>query len=145
MEPERFSVRVYGILAREGRVLLCRSRFLGREFVNFPGGGVELGESPREALLREFSEETGLAARPLRALYASEGAYPSSQLPQQIVAVYWSVHAEGTPRMSGNGEDVRALLWAWPERLPTAEMLPYDLEFAARLPELLRASRDSSS
>lgn len=143
MRPERFSVRVYGLLAREGRVLLCRSRFLGREFVNFPGGGVELGESPREALVREFSEETGLAVRPLRALYASEGAHPSSQLPQQIVAVYWRVAAEGPPRMTGNGDDVAGLFWAWPERLPQAEMFPYDREFAARLPELL--SRDSSS
>src|SRR5687767_9837062 len=88
VRPERFSCRIYGVLLREGRVLLTRSRFLKREFVNFPGGGVELGEPPIEALRREYSEETGLAIRPVRVLYASEQAHLSTQAPMQIVSVY---------------------------------------------------------
>ena len=41
MKPERFSVRVYGVLRRGGKVLLTRSRFQDVAFVNYPGGGVE--------------------------------------------------------------------------------------------------------
>ena len=58
-----FSCRIYGVLHENGRVLLTRSAFRDREFVNFPGGGVEIGEAPMDALKREFVEETGLIIR----------------------------------------------------------------------------------
>ena len=38
--PERFSVRAYGLLLRDGKALMARSTFKGKTFVNFPGGGV---------------------------------------------------------------------------------------------------------
>ncbi|MEK9144483.1 MAG: NUDIX domain-containing protein, partial [Elusimicrobiota bacterium] len=70
MRAESFSCRIYGVLLRGHEVLLTRSRFLTREFVNFPGGGVEIGESPSAALRREFAEEPGLSIRPVRVLYS---------------------------------------------------------------------------
>lgn len=46
------------ILDDEGRVLLChRTDF---DLWNLPGGGVEEGESPWEAVVREVREEVGL-------------------------------------------------------------------------------------
>ena len=74
---------------------MTRSRFLTREFVNFPGGGVEIGESPSAALRREFAEETGLSIRPVRVLYSSEGLHLSTQKPIQIVSAYWLVESAG--------------------------------------------------
>ena len=139
IKPERFSCRVYGVLRRGNQVLLTRSLFIRREFVNFPGGGIELGESPAAALRREFREETGLAIKPLRLLFASEEAHLSTQKPIQIVSVYWLVRrAGGRLRASGNGADVVSLFWADIARIPTGEMFPSDREFARRLPELLR-------
>lgn len=137
MKELRFSPRVYGVLVRDGKVLMTRSRFIDREFVNFPGGGVEIGEAPREALLREYAEETGLKVRPGRILYASEGLHVSSQAPIQIISLYWRVDAEGEPRMGANGDDVLGLFWAPLGRIPTDEMFPADREFVARLPGLL--------
>lgn len=134
----RFSCRVYGVLRDGPRVLLTRSRFQARTFVNFPGGGVEIEEGPRAALLREFSEETGLVVTPVRALYASEAAHLSTQAPIQIVSVYWLVErVSGELRMAGNGDDVLELFWSELPALPLADMFPAELEFCARLPALL--------
>lgn len=140
LKPERFSCRIYGVLLRDDEhVLLTRSRFITREFVNFPGGGVELGESPMEALAREYQEETGIQVRPVRVLYASEGLHLSTQMPMQIVSIYWLVErTTGELRRGGNGDDVIDLFWAHRAKIPTAEMFPSDKEFAERLPGLLR-------
>jgi 8-oxo-dGTP diphosphatase len=133
-----FSCRIYGVLVENEKVLLTRSAFHGSSFINFPGGGVEIGEPPMAALLREFVEETGLVVRPARTLYASEGAHLSTQAPIQIVSAYWLVErVSGELRSGGNGEDVLDLFWSDPKRLPVEEMFPADREFAARLPGLL--------
>ena len=136
--PRSFSCRVYGVLLEGGKVLMTRSVFRGRTFVNFPGGGVEIGEAPADALRREFLEETGLRVRLSRVLYASEGAHLSTQAPIQIVSAYWLVERDGgSLRLGGNGDDVVALFWSAPSAMPTAEMFPSDLEFAQRLRALL--------
>ncbi|HVC09451.1 MAG TPA: NUDIX hydrolase [Elusimicrobiota bacterium] len=138
--PEFFSCRIYGVLRRGGKVLLTRSRFIDREFVNFPGGGIELGEPPLSALKREYKEETGLLIRPVKVLYASEGLHVSTQRPMQIVSLYWLVEeAGGTLRSGGNGDDVIDLFWADANAIPTGEMFPSDKEFALRLGSLAAA------
>lgn len=61
----------YGIVRRDGCVLLVWDQ--GDEQWYFPGGGIEAGESPEEALAREVTEETGfrlLACTPL--VYAEQ-------------------------------------------------------------------------
>jgi len=143
-KPERFSCRIYGVLPRAGargrtEVLMTRSIFREREFVNFPGGGIGLGEAPGAALQREYREETGIAIAPVRVLYASQACHVSTQRPWQIVSAYWLVRRTGGAlRRGGNGDDVRATFWADLDRIPGAEMFPADLEFARVLPPLLR-------
>ncbi|MFA6004297.1 MAG: NUDIX hydrolase [Elusimicrobiota bacterium] len=142
MKAERFSCRIYGVLPRPGaggrvEVLLTRSLFSGREFVNFPGGGIELGEAPRDALAREFLEETGIAIEPVHILYASQAVHVSTQKPWQLVSMYWLVkQVGGTLRAGGNGDDVAATFWSELRDIPKSEMFPSDLEMLQALPGL---------
>jgi ADP-ribose pyrophosphatase YjhB (NUDIX family) len=48
------------ILDPDGRALLVRFAFPDRVVWACPGGGIEAGESHRDALIRELAEETGL-------------------------------------------------------------------------------------
>ena len=135
-----FSCRIYGVLREGNKVLLTKSRFRGRSFVNFPGGGVEIEEAPGEALAREFAEETGLVIKPVRTLFASQAAHLSTQAPIQIVSVYWLVErVSGELRTEGNGEDVLELFWRDLSALTSDDMFPAELEFCAQLPGLLGA------
>ena len=61
MEHQRFNIRVYGILERDGQVLISHERIADNVYAKFPGGGLEFGEGTIEAVTREFMEELGIA------------------------------------------------------------------------------------
>ncbi|MEV6522038.1 NUDIX domain-containing protein [Longispora sp. NPDC051575] len=64
---KRQRVSAYGVVVRDGRVLLvpiARTEVSGEVGLwILPGGGVEHGEHPEEAVVRELAEETGYAVR----------------------------------------------------------------------------------
>ncbi len=49
--------RSQAIVVRGDRILMVKHRMDGREFYCLPGGGVDEGETPAEAALRELKEE----------------------------------------------------------------------------------------
>ncbi|MGO8924077.1 MAG: NUDIX hydrolase [Xanthobacteraceae bacterium] len=64
--PTRPYLAVSAAIFRDGRVLIVRrGRPPAHGLYTLPGGGVELGETLEEAIIREVREETGLAIAPL--------------------------------------------------------------------------------
>lgn len=67
LKPQYTRLSAYGLILQEARILLCRiSHQLPNDagFWTLPGGGIEFGEDPVDAMMREVSEETGLEVRP---------------------------------------------------------------------------------
>lgn len=68
--PQRQRIAAYALLTRGDQVLLtrmsARTRIEGRW--TLPGGGIDHGEDPRDALRREVHEETGLYVEPGRVI-----------------------------------------------------------------------------
>ena|SRR5690348_251694 len=61
----RFAAGAYAVIFEvDGQVLFCHRRDC--DFWNLPGGGVESGEAPWQAVVREVSEETGLEVEVVR-------------------------------------------------------------------------------
>jgi mutator protein MutT len=53
-------IRAVAILVEDGKVVLMERHRAGRHYFTFPGGGVDLGETAEQAVVRELEEETGL-------------------------------------------------------------------------------------
>lgn len=64
---------VAAVIREEGRILLQRRKDDGRW--GLPGGAIDPGEAPAQAVVREVYEEVGLRVRPVRVLGVM-GAFP---------------------------------------------------------------------
>jgi len=120
---------VVAALARDGagRVLLTRRRADQPMPLlwELPGGKVEPGESPIEALEREIVEELGCRARVGRIDDVVFHRYPEFDL---LMLVY-ACALEGEPR----AVEVAELAWVEPARLGAYEVLPADVPLVERL------------
>ncbi len=91
--PRRQRVAAYALVTRDGAVLLTRmsgrTRIPGRW--TLPGGGIDHGEEPRQALVREVYEETGLHIEPgsLADVHSSHFTGPRSD---GLVEDYHGIH-----------------------------------------------------
>jgi ADP-ribose pyrophosphatase YjhB (NUDIX family) len=67
--PKRQRVAAYGLICRGSELLLARiAPRIAKATWALPGGGVDHGEHPLDAVRREIYEETGLRAEPTRIL-----------------------------------------------------------------------------
>ena len=141
--PRRQRVAAYALLVRgEGpdqEVLLTRmsprTRIPGRW--TLPGGGIDHGEDPREALRREVLEETGLHVDPGEPIDVHSSHFTGPRA-DGLVEDYHGIHLIFAARLLPESRDVEPHvvevdgstdLAAW---VPRSEALDRDLLSAAR-------------
>lgn len=87
-------MRVAGVIIKDGKILLMRRIKNGEEYYVFPGGGVEEGESPDEALEREIKEELSLDIKNYEKVFEIENGGIKE-------AYYLVIGFSGTPQLGG--------------------------------------------
>lgn len=118
-----------GIIQREGRVLVGQRRRSDRHSLKweFPGGKVEHGESPQEALVRELREELQIEAKIGSELARYEHDYPNGS---RVHLLFFAV-----PEFAGEplGRVFEQIRWTDLHALPSLDFLDGDLDFVKRL------------
>jgi 8-oxo-dGTP diphosphatase len=131
--PDVSDVRVVHVVAgvitdARDRILLAR-RTEGRDLAGlweFPGGKVDPGETPEQALVRELREELGIEARVGEPVIAVPQQYPHKRLCLDVRRIAaWSGSVKGL--------DGQALAWVPPHRLASYAMPDADRPVVAAL------------
>jgi 8-oxo-dGTP diphosphatase len=127
-------VAAVALIDADGRVLLAQ-RPEGKAMAGlweFPGGKVDLGETPEAALIRELAEELGIdvAASCLAPFTFASHAYPDFHL---LMPLYVCRKWSGIP-MPREGQRLR---WVRAAQLADYPMPPADTPLVAMLRDLL--------
>jgi 8-oxo-dGTP diphosphatase len=118
-------VVVGAVIVQAGRVLAARRTRppdLAR-YWEFPGGKVEDGEEPRNALAREVAEELGASVAIGDEVVAENGPWTISE--KYVLRLYVASLVEGEPKP---GADHDALRWLAFDELDSVGWLPSDRE-----------------
>lgn len=102
-ENTNWQQSVTGILIRDEKALLARHTYgAGKNHLIVPGGYVDNGETPEQAVVREYKEETGITV-----------------MPRDIIAIRFNLkdwyvafsvdYVKGTPKSDNN--EISEVLW----------------------------------
>jgi len=119
-----------GIVSRDGKIMLCQRKPGDRMALKweFPGGKLEAGESPQQALERELREELAIETRTGRIFDAHHTAAGDREI---LVLFFRSELICGEPQTI----ECNAIHWVDPARLTEYDLAPADMEVAKRLTE----------
>ena len=120
---------VVGVVAGDGRFLLIRrsQRVIAPGKLCFPGGGIEPGETPPQALVREFQEELGVTVRPVRLDW-------ENVTPWEVHLQWWIAELEPDQTPVPNPGEVAEILYlTLPEMLAHPDMLESNRPYLERL------------
>ena len=118
------SVRVYGLLIKEGKLMFLREKYGDRELIKFPGGGLELGEGARQTLERELKEELNLDIKVGEHIYTQDFFLKSSLTPAtQLLTIYYFIDCEDISTLKIIEAEIKEILWIPLQDLNVEEIL----------------------
>ena len=107
MSGNKFKMRVGAVVVNNGKILVAKSRKF--EGFIFPGGHVKLGETSREAIVREFEEEVGVKGHIDKLLCIHENIYNDSlkdRVFQEVVYYYVIIPDNPIPKDNFTREEM---------------------------------------
>ncbi|MBR2999940.1 MAG: (deoxy)nucleoside triphosphate pyrophosphohydrolase [Oscillospiraceae bacterium] len=111
---------VAAVIRREGKILATQRGYgPQKDGWEFPGGKVESGEDPREALVREIREELRVDIVPGVEIGVVEHEYPNISIRMQC---FWAEIREGSPVLTEH-ENAK---WISADELEQVDWLPAD-------------------
>ena len=137
LEPEikHFNIRVYTIIIKDNRyVLLSDEYMMDMKMTKFPGGGLNFGEGPADAIRREAIEEFNQEIDLIRHYYTTDFFQRSMFFrDHQLISMYWLAHFTEPIkfRISTKPFDFREMInenqsFRWGD---ISKMIPEDLTF----------------
>jgi 8-oxo-dGTP diphosphatase len=125
---------VAGIIERQGRFLICRRKPEQAHPLKweFPGGKVEPGETPGQALARELEEELGILGAAGEEITRYQYTYPGRD---PILLIFFRVREFGGEPRNVVFHEMR---WEPAAKLGEFDFVEGDIEF-------IRASREQES
>lgn len=126
----------------QGRFLM-QQRPVGKAHAGlweFPGGKVERGETPEQALCRELAEELGIAVMPDDLSPFAFASQPAGGGRHLILMLYLCHRWEGAPRAI----EAAALCWDAPAALAALPMPPADVVLVEALKERRASAKRSA-
>jgi 8-oxo-dGTP diphosphatase len=121
---------VAGLIEAEGKILVCQRRRGDRfEFMwEFPGGKLQMGETPEAGLARELREELGVEAVVGAEVFRTRHRY--ADMSEAIELIFFAVVVEPTAIRNIVFESTD---WRTPETLGDLNFLRADREFVEKL------------
>lgn len=122
------TVRVAAAIIKKGRKIFATQRGYGefRGAWEFPGGKIEEGEMPKEALIREIQEELDTDVLVGERVAFVEYDYPAFHLSMEC---YWAEVLSGKLTL----KEHMAARWLSKEELDEVSWLPADMDLIERL------------
>lgn len=119
-----FTAGAVAIIEHDGKVLALRQAH--RKGWSLPGGLIDAGEQPRDAVIREVREETGMTIEP-------GGAMATYFVPEiKHIDVIFRVHCESQPHVEVASEALEAGWFAFDE-LPDPDESTRRIQHAVKL------------
>ena len=132
MDTERKTIRVVAAIIWDGDRIFATQRGHG-EFKGgweFPGGKIEAGETPEEALIREVREELDTEIKVGELVETVEYDYPTFHLSMDC---FWAEVVSGDLVLKEHD----AAKWLTKDELGSVEWLPADVGLVERLKEYM--------